>query len=207
MIQILIKNSESCVINGAKTTPYFKLKRGNRQGDPISEYLLILALEVALSLIRANPDIKRLQSFGHTFLYSAYADDNTYFLRNGKSATEVIKTFEKFSLYSGLKSNNAKCKIAGIGFKNWVKMAFCGMECIDLTSDIIKILGIYFSSNKKLEQEKNFFNHIVNIQNILKLWKPRNLSIERTIFKALAISKLTHLALVTEIFIVSESEI
>ena len=70
-----------------------------------------------------------------------------------------------------------------------------------ITSDVIKILGIYFSYNKKLEQEKNFFNHIVKIQNILKLWKLRKLSIERRIvaFKSLAISKLTHLALVPEI--------
>ena len=82
-----------------------------------------------------------------------------------------------------------------------VKMALCGMECVYLMSDVIKILGIYFSYNKKLEQEKNFFNHIVKIQNILKLWKLRNLSIEGRIvvFKSLAISKLTHLALVTEI--------
>ena len=39
-IQILIKNLESCVINGGKTTPYFKLERGTRLGDPISAYLL-----------------------------------------------------------------------------------------------------------------------------------------------------------------------
>ena len=104
-------------------------------------------------------------------------------------------------LYAGFKINNAKCEIAGIGVKKGVKMALCGMECIDLTSDVIKILGIYFSYNKKLEQEKNFFNHIVKIQNILKLWKLRNLSIEGRIavFKSLAISELTHLALVTEI--------
>ena len=49
-------------------------------------------------------------------------------------------------------------------------MALCGMKYIDLTDDI-KILGIYFSYNKKLEQQKNFLNRIVKIQNILKLWK------------------------------------
>ena len=49
-----------------------------------------------------------------TFLNPAYADDTTFFLRNEKSATEVIKTFDKFSLFSGLKINNAKCEIAGI---------------------------------------------------------------------------------------------
>ena len=80
-------------------------------------------------------------------------------------------------------------------------MALCGMDCNDLTEDVIKILGIYFSCNKKLEQEKNFLIHIAKIQNILKLWKLRNLTIEgRTVvFKSLAISKLIHLALVTEI--------
>ena len=71
----------------------------------------------------------------------------------------------------------------------------------DLTDDVIKILGIYFSYNKKLEQEKNILNHTVKIQNILKLWKLRNLIIEGriTLFKSVAISKLIHLALVTEI--------
>ena len=34
-------------------------------------------------------------------------------------------------------------------------MAFCGMECIDVTDDVMKILGIYFSYNQKIEQEKN----------------------------------------------------
>ena len=71
----------------------------------------------------------------------------------------------------------------------------------DLTDDVIKILGICFSYNKKLEQEKNILNHTVKIQNILKLWKLRNLIIEGriTVFKSIAISKLIHLALVTEI--------
>ena len=88
-----------------------------------------------------------------------------------------------------LKFNNAKYKIAGIGVKKGVKMALFGMECFDLTSDVIKILGIYFFYNKKLEQEKYFFHHIVKIQNILKLWKLRNLSIEGRIvvFKSLAL--------------------
>ena len=124
-----------------------------------------------------------------------------FFLRNEKSATEVIKTFDKFSLFSGLKINNTKCEIAGIDVKKGVKAALCVMGCIDLKEDVIKILGIYFSYNKKLEQEKNFLNHIVKIQNTLKLWKLRNLTIEGRIivFKSLAISKLIHLALVTEI--------
>ena len=33
-IEIILKNQESCVINGQTTTKYFKLNRGVRQGDP-----------------------------------------------------------------------------------------------------------------------------------------------------------------------------
>ena len=98
-----------CVINGGKATPYFKLERGTRQVDPILAYFIIIALEVVFSLIKANPDTEGLKCFSHTGLYSAYADGTTIFLRNEKSTIEVIKTFDKFSLFSGLKTNNAKC--------------------------------------------------------------------------------------------------
>ena len=88
-----------------------------------------------------------------------------FFLKNEKSATEVIKTFDKFSLFSGRKINNAKCEISGIGVKKGIKMTLCGMDCIDLTEDVIKILGIYFSYIKKLE-EKIFLSYVVKFQNI-----------------------------------------
>ena len=119
----------------------------------------------------------------------------------GNWATEVIKTFDKFYLFSGLKISNVRCEVAGIGDKKGVKMALCRIECIDLTDDVIKILSIYFSYNEKLKQEKNFLNHTVKIQNILKLWKLGNLAIEGRIvvFQSLAISKLIYLALVSEI--------
>ena len=53
----------------------------------------------------------------------------------------MIKAFDKFSLFSGYKINNAKGEIAGIGVKKGVNMALCGMDCIDLMEDVIKILG------------------------------------------------------------------
>ena len=97
---------------------------------------------------------------------------------------------DKFSLFSGLKINNAKCEIAGIGVKNGNKMSLCGMKCIELTDGVIKVLGILSSYNKKLEQVKIFLNHIAKIQNILKSWKLRNLTIEggTVVFKSLALA-------------------
>ena len=45
-IKAILNNQESCIINGGKTTKYFKLERGARQGYPISAYLFILVLEI-----------------------------------------------------------------------------------------------------------------------------------------------------------------
>ena len=66
-IETLIAKQESCVINGGNTTQYFRLKRRARQGDPISAYIFILALEVLSFLVRNNKDIKGLNIFDHLF--------------------------------------------------------------------------------------------------------------------------------------------
>ena len=42
-IKILIKNQESCVINGSDTIQYFRLERRARQGDTILAYLFIFS--------------------------------------------------------------------------------------------------------------------------------------------------------------------
>ena len=78
-IQTLLNKQESCVINGGITTQYFQLERGTRQGDPISAYLFILVLEIVFNLIKENKNIHGLNFFNHTFLYTAYADDTTFF--------------------------------------------------------------------------------------------------------------------------------
>ena len=59
-IEIILKNQESCAINGRTTTKYFTLNRRARQGDWISGYLYILELEILFLLIKENPFIKGL---------------------------------------------------------------------------------------------------------------------------------------------------
>ena len=78
-------------------------------------------MEVFFSLTKVNPDIEGLQLFSHPFLYYAYPDNATIFLRNYKSATEVIKVFDKCSLFSGLKTNYAKFETDGIGVKKGLR--------------------------------------------------------------------------------------
>ena len=55
-----------------------------------------------------------------------------------------MKTIKLFSKFSGLKPNILKCDVAGIGALKEIKMAVCGIKCIDLTTETIKILGVHF---------------------------------------------------------------
>ena len=196
-----MKNQESYVINGGTTTKYFKPNRGASQGHPISAYLFILALEILFPLIKENPSIKGLNIFDHCYLYSAYADDTTSFLKDINSIEEMVNSFHIFSRFSGLRPNLSKCEIAGIGVLKGVKVAVCGIQCVDLVLDTIKILGTHFCYNEKLKEERNFCLTIANTQRVLKLWKLRNLTLEGKIliFKTLTLSKIIFQAFVTEL--------
>ena len=111
----------------------------------------------------------------------------------------LLKTFKTFSKFSRLKPNILICEVAGIGSLKEVKMAVCGIKCIDLTTETINILGVQFSYNQNLQTQRKFEKSISNMKNILKLWRMRNITFEGKIiiFKILALSEIVNLILIT----------
>ena len=79
IIKTLLKNQESRVVNGGKTTKYFPLKRKARQSDPVSAYLFILVLEVVFRIVKSSHKINGLEIKEIMFVYFAYSDDTTYY--------------------------------------------------------------------------------------------------------------------------------
>ena len=71
------------------------------------------------------------------------------------SAKHVVDTFLFFSYFSRLKPNLTKSEIAGIGVLKRAQVY--SMSCIILNIDKLKILGTYFSLNRKLKEEKKFY--------------------------------------------------
>ena len=198
-VLILFNSQESCVINGGHSTKYFPLESGARQGDPISAYLFVLALELFFILIKTNNDIQGIEIFNHEFLYTAHADDTTFFVKDLNSVKVILSSLDQFYTFSGLRPNLSKCEIAGIGVLKDANVALCGLKSVNLTKESFKILGVHLSYNEKLQNELNFCTTIKNICNAIKLWRMRHLSLEGkiTIFKSLAISKIVYLALLT----------
>ena len=86
-----------------------------------------------------------------------------FFVNDTRSIEELFLTFNKFSCYSGLKLNASKSEICGIGAKKGDVVDLCGAKCLNLESEAIKILGVYFSYNKSLMDDKNFLTVITKI--------------------------------------------
>ena len=80
------------------------------------------------NLIKQNKDIHSLKFFDHTFLYTAYADDTNFFLKDKESVKKVMNVFHTFSFYSGLKPDKSKCEIADIGVLKKVSIELCGFN-------------------------------------------------------------------------------
>ena len=87
------------------------------------------------------------------------------------------------------------------GIVKGVLEAVCGLKSINLTTNTIKILGVHFSYNSTLKVQNNFLDTVKSIQQALRFWNRRILSLEGKIiiFKTLAISKIVYLAFLTVI--------
>ena len=106
MVKLLYKNAESAVMNNGLTTKYFLLGRSCRQGDSLSPFLFILAIEPLLLKIRNDPLVRGIKGPKAPVKESAFADDLTLTLKDLASINVVgqtLKRFEELGLRSGCK--------------------------------------------------------------------------------------------------------
>ena len=122
--------------------------------------MFILVLEISLIFVKINPKVKGLNIFKHEFLYTAYVNDTTFFLKDRSSLIELMNELNIFFKFP----NRTKCETAGISVLNGVQVALCGMKCVNLNKETVKILGVHFSYNKNLDQDKKFSEHILKIE-------------------------------------------
>ena len=100
----------TCVPNNGFTTDIFFVKRGVRQGDPLSALLFILALETLLCQIQ-----KAFLINGKEIKTTLFADDMTCLLRDKNSYFQLQTSLQNFARYSGLRINDEKTEIFANG--------------------------------------------------------------------------------------------
>ena len=116
-VRTFLKNAESCVMNNGHSMGYFSLKRGTRQGDPLSAYLFILCLETLFIQIKENPDIKGIRIGTEEIRLSAYADDADFLTPDVKSLELIFQTYETFQSFSSLNLTSTSQRPVGLGQK------------------------------------------------------------------------------------------
>ena len=172
------------------------IRRGCRQGDPISAYLFLIAAEVMALMIKFNKDIKGIRIESHEFKLTQFADDITLFL-NGSTASlqAALNTLEIFGNFSGLKMNKEKTKMIWIGRKKFSKEKLQTPHKLNWGDTIFSILGLEFSVDIPKIPELNFNKTYRSIMTEIKKWECRNLSIigKVTVIKTFLLSKLVHL--------------
>ena len=99
----------------------------------------------------------------------------------------MIDTF--FWCSPQLKPGLWKSEIVGIRVLKGDQVAVCGVRCIDLSNVTIKILGIHFSYNEKLKEQKDYnCNRYLTSIKIMENEKPYNKG-KIAICKTIPISK------------------
>jgi exonuclease III len=103
-------------INGIHSAPY-RVRRGVRQGDPLSCLLFNLAIEPLACAIRDSPDIKgiRIPGIERKLAIALFADDATVYLSKEDSFDNLKNILDKWCEASGAKFNIGKTELIPIG--------------------------------------------------------------------------------------------
>ena len=142
-IKILYSNASAVLnINGflSKQIP---LKRGVRQGCPLSALLYVLVIEVLAIQLRINPNIIGFKIGEEKIVSAHYQDDATIIIRQNRCFKEVIKELKEYEEASGAKINYDKSK--GLWTGGWKGRRVSPLD-IEWTRGNVKNLGVFFGN-------------------------------------------------------------
>ena len=143
------KPTASITLNGEKLKA-FPLKSGTRQGCPLSPLLFNMVLEVLVTAIRAEKEIKGIQIGKEEIKLSLFTDDMILYIENPKDSTrKLLQLINEYSYVTGYKINTQKSP--AFLYTNNEKTEREIKETIPFTiaTKRIKYLGVYLAKETK----------------------------------------------------------
>jgi exonuclease III len=189
-------NIKSSVIVNGKASQNFDIKRGCRQGDPISPYLFILCAELLACKIRENKNIKGIQIQETECKISQFADDTTLLLEGDRESYEdLFHTLDQFERISGLKINYDKTCNVWLGSKINSNVEFMQHLHMTWNPQQYKILGLWYTNNLERMAELNLTDKFNETKKLFSVWMKRSITPlgKVAVLKSLVLSKLTYL--------------
>ncbi|KAJ0511624.1 putative RNA-directed DNA polymerase [Helianthus annuus] len=175
----LVSSRASVLVNGSPTME-FECSRGLRQGDPLSPFLFVIAIEALSGIMKKAISVgifKGLQctSQGPMLSHLMYADD-VVFLGEwlGENAVNLKRLLRCFYLVSGLKVNLTKCSIYGVGVDEAGVQHMANLLGCKYGTFPFKHLGLIVGANMNLI--RNWKPVVEVFKNRLSIWKAKNLS-------------------------------
>ena len=136
----------SICVNG-ELTGFFACKRGVRQGDPLSPFLFLIAMEAfsrSLSMVVLHPRFDfhpKCKAINLSHLYFA-ADIFLFAKGNAISVQITMDELAKFETFSGLQVNKQNSAMFLAGINDSVKATILSMTRFSLGSLHVKFLGV-----------------------------------------------------------------
>ena len=187
-VKCLHNRPTSCVINGGHYSNFFELKRGVRQGCPISPYLFIITIEALADKIRNDKNISGVSFEAYEQKISLYADDISLVLMDDKtSLNKCLEIIDRFGTISGLRLNTKKTEQLDLGNKINIQESS--------NTKPVKILGIMVHHDSQVMENANVQPRIENIQKAITVWQKRNISFLGRIYvtKSMLMSQIIHI--------------
>ncbi|XP_058755939.1 uncharacterized protein LOC131629160 [Vicia villosa] len=169
----------SVLVNGSATQD-FKVHRGLRQGDPLSPFLFMIAMEALTAMVRNSVEGGNFKPFqlgndeGVDILQ--FADDTVIFGEASTANLWNLKVILRgFELISGLKINFSKSRIMGVNVGDWILDAATKFLACKRGNFPFLFLGIMVGVNPR--NKKVWSKVLDNFKKRLDTWKGRNISI------------------------------
>ncbi|KAF5791018.1 putative RNA-directed DNA polymerase [Helianthus annuus] len=179
-IMAVVSSARASVLVNGSPTQEFTCYRGLRQGDPISPFLFVIAMEALTGVMKRACSVGlfhgiRCTNSGPILSHLIYADD-VVFLGEWSRANvlNLRRIMWCFYLASGLKVNMAKCSLFGIGVGDGDLADMAELLGCKIGSFPFKFLGLQVGANM------NLYRHwkpvLDTVQSRLSIWKAKTLS-------------------------------
>ena len=199
-IRILYKNPKCRVVNNNFLSPPFEVKKGVRQGDPLSPTIFLLCIECLAIMLRQSRQYKGIKLNKQTFKVSLFADDIAIFLNgNALQFNYVFDILDIFGQKSGCKVNMSKSNAFYVGSsKGNVSQPFSD-KGLSWAQTLVKYMGVNIpitNFDNNLLFSENFPGITREVQTLLNIWSSRGLTLlgKITILKSLVIPKIVYKA-------------
>ena len=194
-VKVFYNDIQSCVTNNGYLSPFFNVKRGVRQGCPLSPYLFIICIELMSYAMRHDENVKGITIYNSEVKNTLFADDSTIILNGSEdSLKQVVNILEEFRKISGLKLNDTKSVILRIGSLKNTDITYLEENRFIWTSTSAKTLGVTFHTDLSQMLKLNLDPKINDFNKCIETWKKRNLSTlgKITVVKSFALPKLIY---------------